>query len=147
MCVQAVIEITSSSDGRLPARLLSEAYRASDCGMIILILNGVAPVAVDGLLDHVVASLPLSIPGVLYVDAGDEAAVDGALCRTGIVFVATSRLLRRAWGSEMDRKVFMPVDLALAWLAGRYERLRVDGPPAPAAVPTAAREDLVPLPA
>ncbi|MEI3855794.1 MULTISPECIES: hypothetical protein [unclassified Ensifer] len=86
-----VIEIMSSN-GRLPAELIEAGYRASQYGLILFVLNNVTPEAVNLVLDPVVPTMPLSIPGVLYIKIGDKQRVHDAVASASIVYFASNAL-------------------------------------------------------
>jgi hypothetical protein len=80
MPLAAVVEIASDLEGRLPVPLIQTAYRASRSGPVVLVLRDVSPLAVDRVLDDVVASTP-SVHGVRYCaarDLGELVAREGA---------------------------------------------------------------------
>lgn len=83
-----ILEITRRQNGALPDRLLNLAYRASQRGRIMLLLNGISPFEVDAALDPLVRQLPLDIPGLLYSDALDEGALRKALSHAAMVFLS-----------------------------------------------------------
>lgn len=89
-----ILEITRTQNGALPDRLLQLAYRASQRGRILLLLNGISPFEVDAAIDPIVRQLPLDIPGLLYSDALDEGSIRDALSHAAMVFLS-SRLARR----------------------------------------------------
>lgn len=91
----ALIEIVADTEGRVPAELVQAVYRASEKGLFILALHGIEPDAIDRSLDPVVSTMPLDIPGVIYIDAGDEGAMRAALRAVERVY-ATS-LAFKAW--------------------------------------------------
>ncbi|PDT50574.1 hypothetical protein [Sinorhizobium fredii] len=93
MRARSVIEIVES-DGRLPAQLIVAGYWASQAGLVIFILNGVTAQMINLVLDPIVNTLPLSIPGVLYVDIKDEARVNEAVLSAEKIYAA-SRAFRR----------------------------------------------------
>ncbi|MBB4189121.1 hypothetical protein [Sinorhizobium terangae] len=97
MHVQNVIEITQT-DGLLPAAVIITAYRASRYGLVVFVLNDVAPAAIDVILDPVVSTMPLSIPGVLYVHMSDEARVCQAVTSAETVYAATEAFRNLAVG-------------------------------------------------
>lgn len=73
--VRAVVDITAEPAGCTLEELVVSAYRASRDGVVVLVLSGVSPAEVDRILDPVVPSMPLTIPGVRYLQATDEEAV------------------------------------------------------------------------
>ena len=87
----SVIEIMPSN-GRVPAELIEAGYRSSQYGLVVFILNNVTYQAVNLVLDPVVRTLPLSIPGVLYVKIGDEQRVREAVTSASIVYFASNSL-------------------------------------------------------
>lgn len=111
--VLAAIEIIADSDGRLPTALLRGAYRASERGMIVLALRGVATEDVDSILDEVVPLLPHDIPGVLYVDADDEETLREAIRDAPRLFVSTYAFLSRLEAMGFDHHLISPVAMAL----------------------------------
>lgn len=82
----ALVEITAGANGEVPTDLVQAVYRASAQGLFILALHGVDVDAIDRSLDGVVCSMPLTIPGVIYIDAEDEAAMRAALGTTEQIF-------------------------------------------------------------
>jgi hypothetical protein len=89
---QAVVEIAPDADGQLPVELIRHAYRASEQGLIVLILQDITPSAVDRILDPLVSMSRLDIPGVLYIDAKNQSAVLQAVHDAQVIFAATDRL-------------------------------------------------------
>ncbi|MBM3094292.1 hypothetical protein GFB56_26470 [Ensifer sp. T173] len=87
----SVIEIMPSN-GRVPAELIEAGYRSSQYGLVVFILNNVTYQAVNLVLDPVVRTMPLSIPGVLYVKIGDEQRVREAVTSASIVYFASNSL-------------------------------------------------------
>ncbi|BCP53001.1 hypothetical protein K32_16180 [Kaistia sp. 32K] len=119
----AVIEISSVTEGSEPIQLLHCAYRASQSGLVALVLNGVEPRAADRILDPVVADMPLTIPGVEYVSIDDDARVRDAVLSAGIVFVMTRRFRSAVLGLGVDRERIWPVRSILTRL-GQEPRSR-----------------------
>lgn len=70
---EAILEISRSSDGGLPASLISAAYRASRRMRIWLVLNAVSPAEVDAVLDRVVREDGYDGFDVRYVRGADAA--------------------------------------------------------------------------
>ncbi|MEJ6844824.1 hypothetical protein [Sinorhizobium fredii] len=93
MQARSVIEIVESG-GRLPTELIVVGYWASQAGVVVFVLNGVAPQAINLVLDPIVTTLPLSIPGVLYVSINDKARVREAVRCADEIYAAT-RTFRR----------------------------------------------------
>ncbi|OMQ43671.1 hypothetical protein BKP54_16740 [Ensifer sp. 1H6] len=91
----SVIEIMPSS-GRVPAELIEAGYRSSQYGLVVFVLNNVTYQAVNLVLDPVVKTMPLSIPGVLYVKIGDEQRVREAVTSASIVYFASNSLYNLA---------------------------------------------------
>jgi hypothetical protein len=91
----SVIEIMPSN-GRLPAELIEAGYRSSQYGLVVFVLNNVTPQAVNLILDPVVRTMPLSIPGVLYIEIGDEQRVRDAVTSASIVYFASNALYNLA---------------------------------------------------
>lgn len=89
MPARKIVEIAADASGGAPANLIEIAYRASREEPIILMLNGVGRSSVDRILDPVVTAIPLSIPGVIYIDLQDIAAVRNAVLTATAIFVAT----------------------------------------------------------
>lgn len=112
----AVVEIAPTEEGKPPENLIRCAYRASQTGSVAFILNGIAPQAVDLVLDPIVPGLPLAIPGVLYLQIQDDVRVHDAVRSAQIVFVATDQFRETSYGLRTDRDSIRPVDSALAWL-------------------------------
>lgn len=89
-----LLEISRKQDGSLPDRLLELAYRASQRGRVILLLDGISPFEVDAALDPLVHQLPLDIPGVVYHDHLDDIDLSEVVEHTPLVFLS-SRAVRR----------------------------------------------------
>ena len=105
----AVVEIAANSLGRLPAAMLEKLYRASEKGVIILVLNDTGYEAVDKVLDDVVASLPHSIPGVRYVDSTDDDGIRRACGSAPLVFWQTNAFRRQVTTLVGDGSRVFPV--------------------------------------
>ena len=88
---QAVVEIVAEANGEPPAEFIQALYRASAQGVIKRILCDVAWAAVDHVLDNLVHQMPLSVPGLIYLKADDEAAVVSAIASTDLILAATAR--------------------------------------------------------
>jgi hypothetical protein len=88
MNVRDVVEI-SPTNGLLPAAAIATAYRSSQYGLVVLVLNDATPAAINTILDPIVKTMPLAIPGVLYVQISDEAQVSRAVTSAVTVYVAT----------------------------------------------------------
>jgi hypothetical protein len=69
--VLAVVTVTAHPVGSSFETVVRNAYRASRDGIVIMVLDGVSTTEVDDALDPLVPLLPLTIPGVRYVDAVD----------------------------------------------------------------------------
>jgi hypothetical protein len=104
----AVVEISLATEGNQPTKLLRYAYRASQTGLVTLVLNGIEPSAVDRILDPVVARMPLTIPGVAYLSIGDTERVSEAALSAGIVFFATRRFRSAILELGVDRERIWP---------------------------------------
>jgi hypothetical protein len=57
------------------------------------VLNGVSPQAVNAVLDPIVITMPLTIPGVLYFDIRQSEQLREAIASASQVYVATQRFL------------------------------------------------------
>ena len=88
MQARSVIEIAESG-GSPPADLIVAGYWASQAGLVVFVLNGVTPQAINLVLDPIVTTLPLTIPGVLYVRINDEARVCEAVQCADEMYAAT----------------------------------------------------------
>ncbi|WP_018184309.1 hypothetical protein [Kaistia granuli] len=104
----AVIEISLATEGNQPTKLLRYAYRASQTGLVTLVLNGIEPSAVDRILDPIVARMPLTIPGVAYLPIDDTERVGEAARSAGIVFFATRRFRSAVLDLGVDRERIWP---------------------------------------
>lgn len=116
MSNRAVIEVTSVHERNQSAQLIRCAYRASQTGLVALVLNGVDARAVDRVLDPIVPFLSLTIPGVRYLSIDDDALVQEAVLSASYVFVATKRFRSAALGFGVDRSVMWPLRSALMML-------------------------------
>jgi hypothetical protein len=106
---RTVVEIAPCANGEPPAEAIRAAYRASEYGLVVLVLRGVVASAVDRILDPLVAALRLDIPGVLYVDADDEPTVAQAVRDAGPVYAVTHHLYSLAKSLEPAESTIHPV--------------------------------------
>jgi hypothetical protein len=97
MHVQDVLEITPTN-GQLPAAMIIAAYRASQYGVVVFILSDTTPAAINAILDPVVGTMALSIPGVIYIHVSDELRVSQAVNSTEAVYFATEAFRNLAVG-------------------------------------------------
>lgn len=67
MRFRIVMEIVEEH-GEIPADLIVKGYRFSQYGAVAFILHGIDARAVNRILDPVVPSMSLAIPGVTYID-------------------------------------------------------------------------------
>ncbi|MFC6487592.1 hypothetical protein [Nitratireductor sp. GCM10026969] len=112
-----VVEI-SRRNGHIPSGLIEACYRASQSGLVVLALDGISPQAVNRILDPVVPTLPLDIPGVLYIDAADAARVQEAVFAAERIFVATIAFRGMVRALGVAPRLIAPVDLAGSRLLG-----------------------------
>ncbi|MCA1405020.1 hypothetical protein I6F26_08510 [Ensifer sp. IC3342] len=135
MHVLNVIEITHT-DGLLPAAAIITAYRSSRHGLVVFVLNDVAPAAIDLILDPVVSTMPLSIPGVLYVPISDEARVIQAVTSAEAIYAATEafRDLAVSYGASPGK--VRPVVTSQFW---PRKRVRLTGSGEVRGLPTMRR--------
>ncbi|PJR14379.1 hypothetical protein [Sinorhizobium meliloti] len=118
MQTRRVIEIVKSG-GHLPAELILTGYWASQSGLIVFILNGVTPQAVNLVLDPIVVTLPLTIPGVLYVDVRDKARVREAVLFAEEIYAATRFFRRLTVRCGIAPRLIAPVERAIPMLESR----------------------------
>jgi len=114
MTADKVVEIARSRAGRPPGELLEQAYRASCHEPVVLVLNGIDRRSVDRLLDPLVPTLPLGIPGVLYVDLACEEAVEAAVRSASTIYATTGAFRSRVCrlGIPASRIVWLGVPRA-----------------------------------
>ena len=137
--IRGVVEIVPGSDGRPPEDLLWVAYQASWCGSIVLALNGVTVVATNQVMDSIVPHFPLSIPGVLYVDAQNRPLLRQLLDDTDMIFGQTDEFRRMALGSpavvitrlSVMSSYFGLSDEALAIFPGNFNDVAMAALPRP----------------
>lgn len=120
----ALVEISAGSNGEVPSDLVQAVYRASADGLFILALHGVDADAIDRSLDGVVCSMPLNIPGVIYVDAEDETAMRAALGATEQIFSTSFAFRMRIERIGFERQDSMGVGCPIAALiASGFDRM------------------------
>jgi hypothetical protein len=85
----AVLEIGREANGTIQSQRIAQAYRASRSASVMLVLNRVSRSEVDDVLDKVVSSYRLDIPGVLYVDLDDDATVLSVASRAPMIFASS----------------------------------------------------------
>lgn len=125
----AVIEISCHADGRTPVQLLRCSYRASQAGLVALVLNGVEAHAVDRALDPLVARMPLTIPGVVYLPIEDDERVQNAVASADAVFVTTPRFRDAVLALGVEPELIWPAHVLLTRL-GQEALFRSAGLPA-----------------
>ncbi|WP_156943366.1 hypothetical protein M728_000141 [Ensifer sp. WSM1721] len=121
MHARSVIEIADTK-GIVPVQLILAGYWASQDRLVAFILNGVTPQSIDLVLDPIVSTLPILIPGVLYIDIRDKARVCEAVQSAEEIFAA-SRTFRRLtvyYGARQG--IVRPVTAAIAELDSRALR-------------------------
>ncbi|WP_143348478.1 hypothetical protein [Ensifer adhaerens] len=79
--------------------------------LTVFVLNEVTPAAVNRVLDPVVPTLPLLIPGVLYVKISDDARVREAVETAEVVYAATSLFRDLLTGYGILPGLLRPVEL------------------------------------
>jgi hypothetical protein len=92
---EILVEISLPRSGAIPAGQIIAAYKASRFEPVALVLNGVSAGSVNKVLDPVVPTLPLDIPGIVYVDICDSARLGRLLCGARML-VASTPWLRTA---------------------------------------------------
>ena len=112
----AAVEIAPTAKGQLPATLVRWAYRASQIGVVALVLNGIDARDVNRVLDPLVPLLPLTIPGVIYLHMDDDPRVQEAILSAQLVFAATRPFRAYVLALGIDRSRVWPVSSALALL-------------------------------
>lgn len=95
----AIVEIMLRPDGRPPSDLIRTIYRASEGGQYICALRGVDWHMMNKVLDPLVATMPLTIPGILYVDIENESAIRQAILSTDLMLAISSQF--RAMGEAL----------------------------------------------
>lgn len=115
---RSVIEI-AQSDGRLPTELIVVGYWASQAGVVVYVLNGVTPQAINLVLDPIVTTLPLSIPGVLYVSINDTTRVCEAVRCAEEIYATTKVFRRQAIDYGIAPDFIRPVATAIPRLENR----------------------------
>ncbi|MDX0424426.1 hypothetical protein GOC91_22440 [Sinorhizobium medicae] len=118
MQTRSVIEIAGSGI-HLPAELIIAGYWASQTGLVVFVLNGVTPPAVNAVLDPIVVTLPFSIPGVLYVDINDEKRVREAVLFAEEIYAATRAFRRIAARCGIAPDTIESVGMAFSKLDSR----------------------------
>ncbi|TPL14808.1 hypothetical protein FJ945_29765 [Mesorhizobium sp. B2-4-9] len=112
----AAVEIALTPNGSPPATLICSAYRASQAGIVALILNQVDPRVVNKILDPVVRFLPLTIPGVIYLGMDNGVRMQEALFAAEVVFAATKPFRASLLSLGIDRRRIWPASSAPALL-------------------------------
>ena len=87
-----LVEIALTRSGAIPEDLIVRTYAASRFEPIALVLNGITARSVNAVLDPVVPTMPLDIPGVLYVDIKSNGRVWEMLRAARLVFASTPAL-------------------------------------------------------
>ena len=104
-----VVEI-AANNGQPPVNLIQNCYRLSTACLVVFILNGVSPQTINLILDPIVPSLPLDIPGVLYVDISDEARVRQSVLSSRTILARTKTFQRVVERYGLARHVVSGMD-------------------------------------
>ena len=102
----AAVEIAPTAKGQLPATLVRWAYRASQIGVVALVLNGIDARDVNRVLDPLVPLLPLTIPGVIYLHMDDDPRVQEAIFRRSSCLLQLGRSGPTCWRSASTAAEF-----------------------------------------
>ncbi|WP_274629299.1 hypothetical protein [Arvimicrobium flavum] len=94
--IRSVVEVVPDATDEPSEQLLWHAYHTSWTGVVALALNGVATTAVDRVMDRIVPYFPLTIPGVVYIDARNDALLAWVLAKSDLVIGKTKWFYRRA---------------------------------------------------
>ncbi|MQB07216.1 hypothetical protein DXT91_24350 [Agrobacterium tumefaciens] len=89
--IRIAMEIARIND-RIPEELIVRGYRYSRFGTVAFILNDIKSDVVNRILDPVVPTLSLSIPGVQYVDIA-SARVDEIVASATTVVAISARFI------------------------------------------------------
>jgi hypothetical protein len=138
MTPEILVEISLPRSGAVPADQIVAAYRASRFGQIALVLNGVSAGAVNKVLDPVVPTLPLDIPGLVYIDITDSARLGRLLCGARMLVASTPWLRTAAALAGLEVSRSLAPDAAESWHTGKEVGLRLVISP-PASKPLAPR--------
>jgi hypothetical protein len=126
------IEISANLLGMAPVQLLRCAYRASQSGLITLILNGVDACTADRVLDPVVARMPLTIPGVAYLSIENHERVREVVLSASAVLVTTAHFRATILELGVVPGRIRPAQSLLTRLGSEAVLLADNGPPASA---------------
>ncbi len=99
---ELLVEIALTRSGAIPEDLIVRTYAASRFEPIALILNGITARLVNAVLDPVVPTMPLDIPGVLYVDISNGRVWE-MLHAARLVFASTPALRDTAIASGVSK--------------------------------------------
>jgi len=120
MSFRIAIEI-SAIQGAYASSKIIRSYRYSRFGFVAMILNGVSPKEINKILDPVVPTLSLNIPGVKYIDIMAEMAVIYAISSARTIFFQTplfQEIVQRTvidfeGGEEGKRRRIISIPLSL----------------------------------
>lgn len=98
--IGALVEVSAETPEALRAELLSAAYRASRCALMVAVCSGVARSAVDAGLTPAVREVGLDVHGILYLDGEDDDALREAARAAAVVVASSERFRARLaeWG-------------------------------------------------
>ena len=99
---ELLVEIALTRSGAIPEDLIVRTYAASRFEPIALMLNGITARLVNAVLDPVVPTMPLDIPGVLYVDISNGRVWE-MLQAARLVFASTPALRDTAIASGVSK--------------------------------------------
>ena len=112
MTPEILVEISLPRSGVVPADLIVAAYKASRFGQIALVLNRVSASLVNKVLDPVVPTMPLDIPGLVYIDISDSVRLGRLLCGARMLVASTPWLRTAAERAGLDVSRSLPSDTA-----------------------------------
>lgn len=76
--------------------VVTRGYRLSQFGAVAFVLNGTTPKQINAILDKVVPTISLNIPGVAYIDINAANRVAYALASSRLIVAFSSQLHRLA---------------------------------------------------
>ncbi|MDX0408993.1 hypothetical protein GOL82_26205 [Sinorhizobium medicae] len=88
-------------DGRLPVDLIMNGYRFSKYGSVAFILHEVTPQTVNRILDPIVPTMGLDIPGVRYIDIKSEADVFEAIFSASTIIAFSPEFCSMVTGLDL----------------------------------------------
>lgn len=101
MAFRIAIEILSEAND-IPS-IVTRGYNLSQFGAVAFLLNGISPKQIDAILDRVVPTISVNIPGVSYIDINNTDRMTHVLSSSRLIVVFSPPLYNLAVREQQMR--------------------------------------------